>query len=290
MKTSPIRLFTILLTAIAILTGCATNPVTGRKQLSLVSGDQELQLGLSAFEQMKKEVPISHDPAANAMLQRVGSRIAAVAQKDMPNAKWEFVVFDSKEANAFCLPGGKIGIYTGILPIAKDDAGLATVIGHEVAHATSHHAAERMSEGMVLETGGQLAGALSSGAKPITQNVVNAAFGLGGPLLVQLPHSRKQESEADHIGLIYMARAGFDPQAAVSFWQRFSAYNTQSGNGGGPAFLRTHPVDSVRIQQIQAWIPEARQQMHLGAAGANRPTLTPNAPASHGSQVISRPK
>jgi predicted Zn-dependent protease len=272
--------FLVLFSLAALLAGCYTNPVTGRKELSLVSSDQEMQLGLGEFEKMKKEVPISHDPAANALLQKVGKRIAAVADKDMPNANWEFVVFESKEANAFCLPGGKIGVYTGLLPITKDEAGLATVLGHEVAHATSHHAAERMSEGMLIEGGGKAIGALSSSAKPITQNVISAAYGIGGPLLVQLPHSRKQESEADHVGLIYMTRAGYAPEAALEFWQRFSAFNAQSGKGG-PAFLRTHPVDSTRIEQIAKWIPEVK-------AAAAGPGAIQQEPA--GAQIIGRPK
>lgn len=268
-----LRLLSLCLFA-ALLSGCYTNPVTGRQGLNLVSAQQEMQLGLSEFDKLKKEVPISRDPAANALLQKVGKKIAATAQKDMPDAQWEFIVFESKEANAFCLPGGKIGVYTGILPITKDEAGLATVIGHEVAHATAHHGAERMSQAMLLDAGGQVAGALSSNAKPVTRNVVAAAFGIGGPLLVQLPHSRMQESEADRMGLIYMARAGYDPEAAVGFWQRFSAHTSQAGGDSTPSFLRTHPVDSVRIQQIQKWIPEARQQM--GNAS--------------GSDVIGRPK
>src|SRR5437870_3319507 len=135
---------------------CSTVPVTGRHQLNLVSAGQETQLGLSSFDQLKKDTPINHDPAMNDMVQRVGKRIAQVASKDLPDAQWEFVVFESKEANAFCLPGGKVGVYTGILPITKDDAGLATVIGHEVGHAVAHHGSERMSEAMVIQGGGQL--------------------------------------------------------------------------------------------------------------------------------------
>src|SRR5487761_2358443 len=136
----------------AVLAGCNTVPVTGRSQLNLMSTGQEMQLGLTSFDQLKKETPISKDAAANALVQKVGQRIAAVAGKDMPGAQWEFVVFDSQEANAFCLPGGKVGVYTGILPITQDEAGLATVIVHEVAHASQHHGAERMSDAMAVQT------------------------------------------------------------------------------------------------------------------------------------------
>ena len=245
-----------LLLTFLCLTGCLTVPETGRRQVMLIPSSQEMQLGLSAFQQMKKDTPISRDPAINVMVQRVGRRIAAVAE--LPGANWEFVVFDSKEANAFCLPGGKVGIYTGILPITKDEAGLATVIGHEIAHAVARHGAERVSEGILLQTGGGLLGASLSSADPRTQVLVMTAYGLGAKLGRELPHSRGQESEADHIGLIYMARAGYDPEAAVGFWQRFADHSHNQGGSGTPAFLRTHPLDTVRIQQIQQWLPEAK--------------------------------
>ncbi len=245
-----------LFLGLLLLTGCLTVPETGRRQVMLISSSQEMQLGLSAFQQMKKSTPVSRDPAVNAMVQRVGRRIAAVAE--LPGANWEFVVFDSKEANAFCLPGGKVGIYTGILPITKDEAGLATVIGHEIAHAVARHGAERVSEGILLQTGGGLLGASLSSADPRTQVLVMTAYGVGSKLGRELPHSRGQESEADHIGLIYMARAGYDPEAAVGFWQRFAAHSRSQGGGGTPVFLRTHPLDTVRIQQIQQWLPEAK--------------------------------
>src|SRR5262252_5079692 len=138
-------------TAALVLAGCTTVPVTGRHELNLVSSDQEMQLGLSSFDQLKKDTPVNNDPSVNDLVQRVGKRIAQVASKDMPDAKWEFVVFESKEANAFCLPGGKVGVYTGILPITQTDAGLATVLGHEIGHAVAHHGASRMSEAMVLQ-------------------------------------------------------------------------------------------------------------------------------------------
>ncbi len=254
-----------LVFAAAMLAGCSTVPVTGRSQFNFISQDQELQLGLTSFNELKKEVPVSKDPAVNALLQKVGKKIAAVASPDMPNAQWEFVVFESKEANAFCLPGGKVGVYTGILPITKDEAGLATVIGHEVAHAVARHGGERMTQAMALQAGGQIAGALTSSAAPITQQAVSLVYGLGSQLGYVLPHSRKQESEADRIGLTYMARAGYDPNAAISFWERFSA---QSGNAGGPWFLRTHPVDAVRIADLKKWLPEAMQEYHGKGTGA----------------------
>lgn len=249
------RLIPVLATLL-LLAGCLTVPETGRRQVMLISSQQEMQLGFSAFQQMKKSTPVSRDPAVNAMVQRVGRRIAAVA--NLPGAQWEFVVFDSKEANAFCLPGGKVGVYSGILSITKDEAGLATVIGHEIAHAVARHGAERMSEGLLLQTGGSLIGAGLSHSDPRTQVLVMTAYGLGAQVGRALPHSRAQESEADHIGLIYMARAGYDPEAAVGFWQRFSDYSRTHGGSGTPTFLRTHPLDTVRIQQIQQWMPEAK--------------------------------
>src|SRR5256714_3555656 len=147
-----------ILSGVLSFTSCTTTPETHRHQLNFIPSGQEMQLGLTSFDQLKKETPISRDPAANALVQKVGKRIAAVASKDLPDAQWEFVVFESKEANAFCLPGGKVGVYTGIIPIAKDDAGLATVMSHEIGHAVAHHGAERMSEAMVLQGAGQLVG------------------------------------------------------------------------------------------------------------------------------------
>jgi len=218
-----------------------------------------MQLGLSSFTEIKKQTPINRDPGLNALIQKVGKRIAAVAGPDMPTAQWEFVVFESKEANAFCLPGGKVGIYTGILPITRDEAGLATVIGHEVAHAVARHGAERISEAMVIQTGGDLLGAGMSSSDPRWQAAASVAYGLTTTLGRELPHSRAQESEADRIGLIYMARAGYDPENAVAFWMRFQEANQQSADNT-PAFLRTHPTDQTRIRQLRSWIPEAKEQ------------------------------
>ncbi len=253
---NPVSFFFLCL-SVLVLTGCNTVPVTGRHQLNFIPADQELQLGLTSFDQLKKDTPVNHDPALNAQVQRVGKRIAQVAAKDLPSAQWEFVVFDSKEANAFCLPGGKVGVYTGIMPIAQNDAGLATVLGHEIAHATAHHGAERLSEAMLMQAGGQAVSSAVSAYDPSWQQAAMLAYGVGTKLGRELPHDRKQESEADHIGLVYMARAGYDPREAVAFWQRFMNYSKQQGGANTPAFLRTHPLDDVRIRQLQEWLPEA---------------------------------
>jgi predicted Zn-dependent protease len=258
MKTYTIRLYFVggvSVLMMALFSSCKTVPETGRRQINLIPALEEMQLGLTSFEKMKQEVPVSKDATANALVQKVGKRIAAVAP--LPNAQWEFVVFESKEANAFCLPGGKVGIYTGILPITKDEAGLATVIGHEVAHAVARHGGERMTEAMGIEGLGKIVGSATAESKWHT--AATTVYGVGSKLGVALPHSRLQESEADHIGILYMARAGYDPEASVGFWERFAEFNRQSG-ASTSWFLRTHPVDEVRIKQLKGWLPEAKQQ------------------------------
>lgn len=243
---------------ILLAVGCTTVSETGRKQFNFMSPGQEMQLGFSEFDKMKQQVPISKDPKLNALVQKVGKRVAAVA--DLPNAQWEFVVFESKEANAFCLPGGKVGVYTGILPITKDEAGLATVIGHEVAHAVARHGGERISVAMGIQTAGAVAGALIGNSKYANYGpAFNQVYGVGSQLGASLPHSRMQEAEADEIGLTYMARAGYDPEAAVGFWQRFGEYNRAAG-ASTPWFLRTHPTDEQRVQNLKALLPKAKAQ------------------------------
>jgi predicted Zn-dependent protease len=245
------------------LAACTTEPVTGRRQLSFVGAGQETQLGLSEFDKLKQSTPINKDPKVNELVQRVGKKIAAAAAKDLPDAQWEFVVFDSKEANAFCLPGGKVGVYTGILPITQNEAGLATVLGHEVAHAAAHHGAERMSDAMAMQAAGQLVGVglQTAGASEATQSLAAVAYPTLAQYGVLLPYSRKQESSADRIGLTYMARAGYDPREALAFWKRFAAYNQQQGGSKTPSFLSTHPLDEVRIKQIEEWLPQVEAEI-----------------------------
>jgi predicted Zn-dependent protease len=254
--------------ALAILAAaCTTVPVTGRHELNFVSGGQETQLGLSSFDQLKKDTPMNHDPSVNTTVDRVGGRIAQVAGKDLPNAQWEFVVFENQEANAFCLPGGKVGVYVGILPITQTDAGLATVLGHEIGHAVAHHGASRMSQALLTQGIGDAAGAyVGSSQYAQYQSTFMSLYGLGAKVGVELPYSREQESEADHIGLVYMARAGYDPKEAVAFWQRFSQFNNQQGGNATPTFLRDHPVDAIRIKQLQAWLPEAQAEFAKSTA------------------------
>lgn len=259
--------FSLLIAATATMllsfSGCTTVPVTGRHELNLISADQETQLGLSSFEQLKQGTPVESDRVANDQVERVARRIAAVASKDLPNAKWEFVVFKSTEANAFCLPGGKVGVYTGILPITQDDAGLATVLGHEIGHAVAHHGASRMSQTMISQGLGNWAGSeISASQYAQYQSAFMGLYNIGSQVVVELPYSREQESEADHIGLIYMARAGYDPKAAVAFWQRFAAYNQQQGGKDTffSKFTRTHPLDATRIKDLQNWLPQAQTE------------------------------
>jgi len=250
--------FGLVILAAAFLVSCATVPETGRRQLLLTSNQEETQLGLTEFQKLKKGTPVSKDPALNAMAQRVGQRIAAVAP--LPNAQWEFVVFDdAKTVNAFCLPGGKVGIYTGILPLTRDEAGLATVIGHEVAHAVARHGGERMSEALAIQFGGIVLSEAMQKKSDSTRAMALGAYGIGSTLGLALPHSRQQELEADHLGLLYMARAGFAPTAAVEFWRRFAAYNDKNG-GHTPQFLSTHPVDSTRIAALEQKLPTAQAE------------------------------
>jgi predicted Zn-dependent protease len=204
-------------------------------------------MGLQAYQQIKQEEKISGDAALNQRVQTVGQRIAAVSGH--PEWDWQFTLFDNPEPNAFALPGGKVGVYTGLFKVAQNDAQLAAVMGHEVGHAIARHGAERMSQGILAQLGGVAVGAATG--SPAMVDLYSQAATLG----VILPYSRGQESEADEIGLMLMAEAGYDPRAAVKLWQNFEAL----GGERPPEFLSTHPAEGTRIQRLQELMPEALQ-------------------------------
>ena len=252
--------------ATLFLANCQRAPGTARDQLIFISEEKEIAMGVAAFRGVLKQARLSANPEVNAMVNRVGRRIADVANK--PEYHWEFAVIqDDKMVNAFALPGGKVAIYTGILKHTKDENGLATVMAHEVAHALQRHGAERYSRGILEQVAkiGAMAGAASGAVDPgVAMGAMNA-YGVG----VSLPHSRRQESEADYIGLRLMAKAGYDPREAVGFWERMSGCPKQMigrfcfrSNAAVPEFLSTHPSDVTRIKQIEAWIPDAMRYYH----------------------------
>jgi predicted Zn-dependent protease len=237
---------------ILFLLACATAPYTGRSQVMLVDWRQELALGHQASQEIKKKARLSRNPRYVQRVQTVGRRIARVA--NMPQFRWEFNVIESPKKNAFALPGGKVYFYTGMLDFIKTDEELATVMAHEIAHAIARHGAERMSTAMLAEMGGAVASQALNLKTPGAQRAFAQAYGLAANVGVILPYSRTQESEADRIGLILMAKAGYDPRAAIGFWQRMS----RSSRGSSvPVFLSTHPTDAQRIANIQAHLPEA---------------------------------
>jgi predicted Zn-dependent protease len=253
MKRTPLALFVATLIA---LTGCYTNPVTGRQSLVLVQPSEEIALGAQSFQQIRSEEKVSSDARLNERVRRVGERIAGAVGDQMPDAQWEFVVFDSKDANAFALPGGKVGVYTGLLELATNDDELATVMGHEIGHVIARHGAERMSEQMVIQGIGALGSAYAQ-SKYSAQAVQLAqmAYGTGTTVLRVLPHSRANESEADRMGLLFAAKAGYNPEAAVTFWQKMAQQKTGTP-GALEKFLSTHPANDERIADLRAMMPE----------------------------------
>jgi predicted Zn-dependent protease len=260
---------------LAFLAGCAKVPLTGRKQLSLVPESELTALSFSQYEQLIKESKLSDDAQQVAMVRRVGKNVAAAAEKYMKDNKlgdqlkyyqWEFNLIDADSiVNAFCMPGGKVAFYTGILPICQGEAGVAVVMGHEVAHAIANHGGERMSQMLLAQLGG-VGLQIALQEKPQqTQQLAMAAYGIGAQVGILLPYSRTHESEADKIGLIFSAMAGYNPQAAVPFWERMS----QLGGGRPPEFLSTHPNPEKRVAQLQEWMPEAMKYYEKsGKAGS----------------------
>lgn len=241
-----------LFSAALILQGCATVEGTGRSQLMLTSPAQEAQLGADAYEQILGEEKLSTNRAAAEMVQRVGRRIANVVNR--PDFAWEFKLIESDQVNAFCLPGGKIAFYTGILPILKNEAGMAAVMGHEVAHAVARHGGERMSQNILAGLGQQAVAYGTRDASSTSQQAWMTVYGASAQVGVLLPFSREHESEADELGIRYMAAAGYDPREAAEVWRRMQA---ASGGKRPPEFLSTHPSTDRRIRELKSLAPAA---------------------------------
>lgn len=256
-----ILLFTVVAT---ILSGCSKVPVSGRNQLNLVSDSEVLQASLASYKEYMGKAVKSTETVKSAQVTRVGQKIAAATEAylnangmsdQVKNFAWEFNLVKDNELNAFCMPGGKIVVYEGIMNIIGSDDELAVVLGHEVAHAVAKHSNERLSQQKALEYGGAILGAITQNASATTQSLANTVFGLGANYGVMLPFSRKHETEADDIGLVLMTIAGYNPDSALTFWQKMSAGSTNNK----AEFLSTHPSDATRIANIQKKLPQVRQ-------------------------------
>jgi predicted Zn-dependent protease len=248
---------------VLLLASCSTVPLTGRQQLDLVPAGQMMAMSAEQYDQVLQEHKVIRGTAAAQSVQRVGERIRSAVERYLASQNqsqllqgynWEFNLIEDDSANAWAMPGGKVAVYTGILPITKDDNGLATVLGHEIAHAVARHGSERMSQALLTQLGGAALGAALSQYPSETNDLFMAAFGLGSQVGILLPFSRLQESEADHLGLIFMALAGYDPRGALDFWGRMAA---DSKGGAPPEFLSTHPANENRLSQIRKDLPEA---------------------------------
>ncbi len=244
--------------AVLLSAGCNEVAVTGRHALSLVDDKEVTKMSIAAFDDMKAHHPISKDKARNEQLQRVGERLQqAVPYWQMPDADWEFVVFDSPDINAFAMAGGKVGVFMGLFKIVENDDQLASVIGHEIAHVTAKHVNEQLSQQLLLQTGGLVGGIalMGSGAGLLSESAIMSAYGLGTDGL-GAAFDRSKEKEADHIGIMYMAKAGYDPEEGIKVLERLEE-ETGAQAAGQSSFLATHPSNPERIEQLRELMPEA---------------------------------
>jgi len=251
-----------LLSLVLLIQACGTVPLIGRKQINLLPESNMVEMSLTNYSQFLTENKLSTNKEQTDVVKRVGSRMSVAVEKYLKDNgfqdriadfKWEFNLVENKEPNAWCMPGGKVVFYTGILPLTKNDVGVAVVMGHEIAHAVARHGNERMSQQMLVQFGGV---ALSEAIKTKpeqTKAIWQTAYGLGTQVGVMLPYSRQHEYEGDKLGLIFMAIAGYDPREAIGFWERMAA----NSSGKTPEFLSTHPVEQNRIEAIKQFLPEA---------------------------------
>ena len=246
-----------------ILSGCGAVPVTGRKQILLVSDQEIFQAGLVQYKEYLNGATLSSNPSASTMVKTVGRRLADATEKylrsvglqsEISNFAWEFNLVRDKQVNAFCMPGGKIVVYEGLLTVAKTEEELAVVLGHEIAHAVAKHSNERMSQEILAQYGMAVLSNVLSEKSAAVRQTATTVFGLGAQVGVMLPYSRKHEYEADYMGIVFMELAGFDSKAAVDFWEKMSSLS----GGSTPEFLSTHPSDAKRVANLQNKIPEAK--------------------------------
>lgn len=257
--------YLILLICLLSLTACSRVPITGRSQINLIPGSSMLSMSLQQYDQFLKENKLSTDQEQTQKVKRVGAKIqnsveryfaAGGLSEHLAGYKWEFNLVEDKQVNAWCMPGGKVVVYSGLLPVAKDETGLAVVMGHEIAHAIAEHGNERMSQGLLAQLGGVALSTALATKPALTQQLWMTAYGAGAQYGAILPYGRLQESEADQLGLIFMAMAGYDAREAVAFWERMAA---QKGGQSPPEFLSTHPSDATRIANIKKLIPKAME-------------------------------
>lgn len=258
-----VRASLFILTVSVFIYGCQTVPFSNRKQLTLLPESQMMSMSLTQYDEFLNENPPVQQGANAQMVKRVGQKISSAVERYMKSNgmasrvngfEWEFNLVDQDVPNAWCMPGGKVVFYTGILPYTKTEAGMAVVMGHEIAHAIARHGNERMSQQLMVQAGGVALSAYLETHEEENTDLYLAAYGVGSTVGVSLPFSRTHETEADRMGLIFMTMAGYDPQEAVEFWTRMS----QSGGQKPPEFLSTHPSDQTRIENLKKFLPEAR--------------------------------
>jgi len=270
---------------LVVLAGCSEVGITGRKQLNFVPASMVTSMSVQQYSQLISESKLSTDAKTNALVRRVGERIVqAVAeysktrsdQDPFAGYQWEFNVIEDPQVNAFAMPGGKVAVYTGILPVAQSEAGLAAVIGHEIAHVYAEHGGERLSQGLLAQGLGTALDVALQKQPEQTRSLFMSAYGLGSQVGVLLPFSRVQETEADRLGTIFMAMAGYDPHEAVGLWERMAA--ASQGKARPPEFLSTHPAEATRIKKLQQeFVPEAME--YARKAGQKGPAPTSQLPA-----------
>lgn len=273
-----------LLATVLLCIGCSTVPITGRRQVLLVSDQEVLSASLTQYSSYMSSASRSTNSNRSAMVTRVGQRIAAATElylrengmeSELANFAWEFNLVNDNQVNAFCMPGGKIVVYEGLMNLVASEDELAVVVGHEVAHAVAKHSNERMSQQMLTEYGAQILSAAVSEKSAAIQSMAAQVYGLGAQYGLTLPFSRKHELEADYMGLILMTIAGYNPDVAIGFWQKMSADGQQI-----PEFMSTHPSDAKRIREIEKELPKIKEQLQVVPAATTPATSTKSSTSS----------